>query len=116
MATVDFFKHNNKNTTSATNTRFRHYERWATETNRPSNLLSMEKLELNAVLESYFAEAVRKDGKQYEPTSLGAMQAGIDRYLRENGSTFLVCCRRNNMNNLRVKDCLRLLLFSTVAR
>ena len=92
MATVDFFKHNNKNknTTSATNTWFRHYERWATETNRPSNLLSMEKLELNAVLESYFAEAVRKDGKQYEPTSLGAMQAGIDRYLRENGSTFLI--------------------------
>ena len=41
MATVDFFKHNNKNknTTSATNTWSRHYERWATETNRPSNII-----------------------------------------------------------------------------
>ena len=41
---------------------------------------------MNQILEQYFAEIVRKDGKQYEPSSLGNMQAGIDRFLRENGS------------------------------
>ena len=92
MASVAFFKKNNKNknTTSATNTWSRHYHRWATETNHPLDLLLLNKVELNAVLEIYFAEAVKNDGKQYEPGSLGNLQAGIDRYLRENGAQFSI--------------------------
>ena len=92
MASVDFFKDNNKNknTMNATNAWHRNYERWAKETGRPLNLLNMEKIELNNILESYFAEAVRQDGKQYEPSSLGNMQSGIDRYLRENGSVISI--------------------------
>ena len=92
MATVEFFKDNNKNrnTTHATNTWIRCFENWAKDSGRPWNVLSMDKIELNSVLEIYFAEAVRKDGKQYEPSSLGCIQSGIDRYLRENGSVFSI--------------------------
>ena len=88
MASVEFFKENNKNknTTQATNTWHRTYLRWAEKSGRPSNLLTLGKSEMNQILEQYFAEIVRKDGKQYEPSSLGNMQAGIDRFLRENGS------------------------------
>ena len=51
----------------------------------------MEKIELNNILELYFSEAVRQDGNQYEPSSLGGMQAGIDRSdLRESGSVFSI--------------------------
>ena len=41
-------------------------------------------------MEQYFAESIRVDGKQYEPSSLANMQAGIDRYLKENGCEFSI--------------------------
>ena len=50
----------------------------------------MDKVALNAVLEQLFAETVRMDGKQFEPSSLASIQAGIDRYLRENGCLFSI--------------------------
>ena len=39
--------------------------------------------ELYLILESFYAEVKRTDGKDYEPDCLRVMQSGIDRYLRE---------------------------------
>ena len=50
----------------------------------------MEKVELNRLLETYFAASKRLDGKQFEPSSLANMQAGIHRHLKENGCTFSI--------------------------
>ena len=89
MATseVNFFKKNskNQNTTQATNSWYKNYLRWADKKGVRRDIENVEKTELNGILEIYFAESIRVDGKQYEPSSLANMQAGIDRYLKENG-------------------------------
>ena len=38
---------------------------------------------LDSILQHFFGEINKKDGKDYEPSSLAAMQSAIDRYLRE---------------------------------
>ena len=50
----------------------------------------MEKNDLNLLLENFFADVTREDGKQLEPISLCSMQAALDRYLKENGCTFSI--------------------------
>ena len=37
----------------------------------------------HSILQHFFAEINKKDGKDYEPSSLAAIQSSIDRYLRE---------------------------------
>lgn len=89
---ADFYKNNskNKNTTYATNSWHRNFMRWAENDGHPTSIEQMEKAELNSLLERYFSESVRLDGKQYEPSSLASMQAGIDRHLKENGCIFSI--------------------------
>ena len=84
---VDFFKKNckNGNTTYATNTWYKNYVRWAELNGKRVDIQNVEKTELNKILEVYFAENKRIDGKQYEPSSLANMLAGLDRLLKENG-------------------------------
>ena len=36
-------------------------------------------------MENSFSNVIRQDGKNYEPSSLGCLQATIDRYLKLNG-------------------------------
>ena len=49
---------------------------------RPIYLLSS--IDLDKVLQSFYAEVRKTNGDEYEPNSLASMQAGIDRYLKEN--------------------------------
>ena len=35
-------------------------------------------------MQSFYAEVRKTNGDEYEPNSLASMQAGIDRYLKEN--------------------------------
>ena len=49
---------------------------------RPIYLLSP--LDLHKVLQSFYAKVRKTNGDEYEPNSLASMQAGIDRYLKEN--------------------------------
>ena len=49
---------------------------------RPIYLLSP--IDLDKVLQNFYAEARKANGDEYEPNSLASMQAGIDRYLKEN--------------------------------
>ena len=87
---IDFFKENSKNVNqTATNTWIKNYRNWAEKNDHPSDIeLVYEASVLNAILESYFCHAKKLDGGEYEPTSVCALQAGIDRYLKENGSLF----------------------------
>ena len=90
--TVDFFKVYNKNdnTEKSTTNWMNVYKRWAVENGRELKLEILSKVDLNATLQLFFAKVTRKDGKNYEPSSLGNMQAAIDRYLLEQGATFSI--------------------------
>ena len=92
MESIDFFKHKNKNvnTTKATNTWYRRYCTWATENGWTHNLENLDALSLNETLENFFAEIKKVKGGNYEPTTLGAIQAGLHRYLKETGSTISI--------------------------
>ena len=89
---VQFYKDNSKNTntTKATNSWYKNFCKWAENSGRQTNIETMEREHLNDILESYFAEVVRNDGKPYEPSSLANMQAGLDRYLKEMGCNFSI--------------------------
>ena len=41
-------------------------------------------IDLDIVFQSFYAEVRKTNGDKYEPNSLASMQAGIDRYLKEN--------------------------------
>ena len=41
---------------------------------------------LDSILQHFFAEIGKKDGKDYEPSFLAAIQSLIDRYIRRGGS------------------------------
>ena len=46
--------------------------------------LSSSPIDLDKVLQSFYAEVRKTNGNEYEPNPLASMQAGIDRYLKEN--------------------------------
>ena len=63
----------------------RKYCKWAEKTKNVKEIQNVEKNELNIILENFFADVTRDDGKQLEPISLYSMQAALYRYLKDNG-------------------------------
>ena len=100
---IDFYKSNskNKNTVKATNSWYNAYCKWAEKTGNTTEIHTLTKSELNDILERFFADAERIDGKHYEPTSLCSMQAGIQRYLKEMGSDISIL----NKNDTAFQGC-----------
>lgn len=47
------------------------------------NLADVPREKLDRVLQQFYAELVKIDGREYEPESLKVMIAAIDRYVRE---------------------------------
>ena len=45
---------------------------------------NLSPIDLDKVLQSFYAEVRKMNGDEYEPNSLASMPAGIDRYLKEN--------------------------------
>ena len=80
-------KAKNLNTSKATKTWYNAYKCWATERSERLDIENLSPSELNKVLGKFYAELCKKDGNDYEPESLGVMQASLDRYLKENGYT-----------------------------
>ena len=75
----------NKNTKKSTETWFRTYLEWANEKKKPKSIENLSPEELDEVLGDFYTELKKKDGSDYEPESLGVMQASLDRYLKNKG-------------------------------
>ena len=91
---VDFLKFNtkNQNTTKATESWYRKYCKWAEKTKNVKEIQNVEKNELNIILENFFADVTRDDGKQLEPISLCSMQAALYRYLKDGKLIYSFSC------------------------
>ena len=80
----------NKNTKKTTSTWMNAYRSWANEKGEREDIENISPEQLNLLLERFYAEIRKKDGTNYEPESLGVMQASIDRFLRENNCNFSI--------------------------
>ena len=83
-------KNTNENTKRSTNTWLRRYQKWAEERGFESNIVLVPKLELDAILQQFYAELIKSNGQEYEPESLKVMQSALDRHLREEGCSFSI--------------------------
>ena len=94
----------NSNTCKTTKTWYNVYASWAEARNERKNMENIPPTELNTILERFYAEVCKKDGSDYEPESLGVMQASLDRYLKErNYSTSIVRGGEFYTSNLALK-------------
>ena len=77
----------NKHTRKATDSWLRTYERWAKANNETVEIHKLTSaIELNTLLDRFFANIKKLNGGEYEPVSLSALQAAIGRHLKEMGS------------------------------
>ena len=76
-------KSKNANTTKATTQWIRVFSQWGQKRDYPQNIEVLVPNTLDSTLQHFFAEINKKDGKDYEPSSLAAMQSSIDRYSHE---------------------------------
>ena len=78
-------KSKNQNTTKATVNWMNVFKDWAESQSKSIEIEKYDPVELNTLLEFFFAGIKKKNGKEYEPSSLCNMQSAIDRYLKEKG-------------------------------
>ena len=83
-------KNTNDNTKRSTNTWLRRYQKWAEERGFESNIARVPKLELDGILQQFYAELIKSDGQEYEPESLKVMQAALDQHLCEEGCSYII--------------------------
>ena len=78
-------KASNTNTKRSTKNWIGAYVAWANARQKNTKLeeYSSNKSEMNRILECFFAELRKKNGKEYEPDCLRVMQGSIQRYLNE---------------------------------
>ena len=72
----------NSNTTKATSQWMTVFNSWATLRGAVRSIYQSP-IDLNKVLQSFYAEVGKTSGDEYEPNSLESMQAGVDRYVKE---------------------------------
>ena len=77
----------NSNTAKTTNTWYNAFRSWALERNVHADNENIPPVQLNEILEIFYAELRKKDGSEYEPESLAVMQVSLDRYLKERNYT-----------------------------
>ena len=97
----------NKNTTKATANWMRTYISWATVRGKEVLIEKLSPAELDATLQTFFAEVKTKNGTDYEPISLASIQAGIDRYLKDTGYIHSILTSREFITSRSVLDSLR---------
>ena len=73
----------NLNTKRSTSTWLKRYEKWAEHKGEQTDLAKVPRERLDGVLQRFYAELVKKDGKEYESESLKVMIAAIDRYVKD---------------------------------
>ena len=83
-------KSKNANTTKATTQWMRVFCQWAQKRDHSKNIEVLAPDTLNSILQHFFVEINKTDGKDYEHYSLAAMQSSIDRYLRESNCEYSI--------------------------
>ena len=59
---------------------------------------------MGKIMQQFYAEVKRKDGTDYEPSSLANMQAAIDRGLKEAGYMYSLLTSRHFLNSRNVLE------------
>ena len=83
-------KSKNANTTKATTQWMQVFCQWAQKRNHPKNIEVLAPDTLDSILQHFFVEINKNDGKDYESSSLAAMQSSVDRYLRESNYEYSI--------------------------
>ena len=83
-------KSKNANTTKATTQWMRVFSQWAQKRDHPINIELLAPDTLEIILQHFFAEINKKDGKDYEPSSSPTMQSSVDRYLRDSNYEYSI--------------------------
>ena len=63
---------------------------WAQKRDHPKSIEVLAPDTLDSILQHFFTEINKKDGKDYEPSSSAAMQNSVDRYLRESNYEYSI--------------------------
>ena len=88
-------KSKNLNTKRSTSTWIGVFRSWAELRGRTTEIEKLSPDELDETLQYFYAEIKKKNGKDYEPNSLCAMQAGLERYLKDQGYTESILTSRD---------------------
>ena len=83
-------KSKNANTTKTTTQWMRVFCQLAQKRDHPKNIEVLAPDALDSILQHFFAEINKKDGKDYKPSSLAAMQSSIGRYLFESNYEYSI--------------------------
>ena len=60
------------------------FNSWAALRGEVRTIYLLSSIDLDKFLQSFYAEVRKTNGDEYEPNFLASMQAGIDKYLKEN--------------------------------
>ena len=77
---------------------------WAEINGRSADIESFNAKELDEMLQFFFAGIKKKNGEDYEPNSLCAIQAVIDSYLKEKGYMVSILNSREFENSRSVLE------------
>ena len=90
--TIKEYKQKSKiaNTTKATTQWMRVFCQWPQKRDHPKNIEILAPDTLDSISQHFLAEINKKNGKDYESSSLVAMQISIDRYLRESNYDYSI--------------------------
>ena len=84
---IQGLKNSSKNENASKSTRFwlSVWKKWCVEKEIKKEIQDIPPVELNILLERFYAEVKNKQGKDYEPDSLKVMLTALDRHLKDNG-------------------------------
>ena len=73
-----------------TTTWLNRFDKWQSALRIPHKLEDIPEQELDAVLQQFFAELRKTNGKDYEPESLRTMLSSLDQFLRDMGKSYSI--------------------------
>ena len=79
----------NSNITKATSQWMTVFNSWATLRGAVRSIYLLSPIDLDKVLQSFYAEVGKTSGDKYEPNSLESIQAGVDRYVKESNVSII---------------------------
>ena len=88
-------KSKNANTTKTATKWMRVFCQLGQKRDHPKNIEVLAPDTLDSILQHFFAEINKKDGKDYKPSSLAAIQSSIGRYLFESNYEYCILNSRS---------------------